>query len=143
MPELGVAVLGATGVVGSELVELLAETGWVQSLVPLASPASKTPQVTFRGSAHKVLNPSADALEGVQVIFSAAPRGKQKALLEEAAKAGAPASVHGAWWLQVPNAYPAARRHQHLQPLAPAPAPARKMGNAANLISVHEHARLC
>ena len=88
MPELGVAVLGATGVVGSELVELLAETGWVQSLVPLASPASKTPQVTFRGSAHKVLNPSADALEGVQVIFSAAPRGKQKALLEEAAKAG-------------------------------------------------------
>lgn len=39
---------------------------------------------------------------------------RMKKSAEEAAKAGAPASAHGAWWLQVPNAYTAARRHQHL-----------------------------
>ncbi len=88
MPELGVALLGATGVLGSELLELLAEASWVDRLVPLASPASRTPELSFRGRSLKVLNPTADALESVQVILSVAPRGKQTELLRDAARAG-------------------------------------------------------
>ena len=88
MPEVGVAVLGATGVVGAELIELLSEADWVQTLVPIASPGCKTPDVMFRGRPTKVLNATADALESAQVVFAAAPRGKQAALLQAAAKAG-------------------------------------------------------
>lgn len=88
MPELGVAVLGATGALGTELLELLAEASWVHELVPLASPASKTFEISFRQRPHKVLNPSAEALESVQLIFAVAPRGKQAELLRQAAEAG-------------------------------------------------------
>ena len=85
-----VAVLGATGVVGQQMLQILEERDFpVERIVPLASARSVGKTVTFRGEEVPVVLAEADAFEGIDIVLGAAGDGIAKALLPEAVKRGA------------------------------------------------------
>lgn len=88
--QLTVAVLGATGAVGREMIRVLEERAFpVGRLVPLASPRSAGTTVPFRGADVKVLPVSAEAFEGVDLALFSAGSGPSKEWAPIAAKKGA------------------------------------------------------
>ena len=63
-----VAVVGATGLVGTRMIQILEERNFpVDELIPVASERSVGKTVVFRGEAHKVA--SADEAIGRRPIF--------------------------------------------------------------------------
>lgn len=68
-----VAVVGATGLVGSEILTVLAERNFpVTTLIPVASERSKGKEVEFKGMKYKIVTPSeAIALRPDVALFSA------------------------------------------------------------------------
>lgn len=85
-----VAILGATGVVGQQMLQCLEERDFpVERLVPLASARSVGRTVTFAGEQVAVVEATPDAFEGVDIVLGAAGDGTAKALLPEAVKRGA------------------------------------------------------
>jgi aspartate-semialdehyde dehydrogenase len=65
-----VAVLGATGAVGREMLRILEQRDFpVDELVPLASARSAGLPVTFRGDDHPIRELTVDACRGVDVAF--------------------------------------------------------------------------
>ncbi len=68
-----VAVVGATGLVGSEILTVLAERNFpVTELIPVASERSKGKEIEFKGKKYKVVTPSeAIALKPQVALFSA------------------------------------------------------------------------
>ncbi len=68
-----VAVVGATGAVGTEMIQVLEERGFpVGALIPLASARSEGNEVTFRGQELAVKVLQADSFKGVDLaLFSA------------------------------------------------------------------------
>ncbi|MFZ4263211.1 aspartate-semialdehyde dehydrogenase [Sphingobacterium sp. HJSM2_6] len=68
-----VAVVGATGLVGSEMLTVLAERNFpVSELIPVASERSKGKEIDFKGKKYKVVTPSeAIALKPDVALFSA------------------------------------------------------------------------
>jgi len=85
-----VAVLGATGLVGRTLLEILEQRSFpVGELVPLASERSAGGAVPFRGAEVAVRLAEPDAFEGVDVVLSSAGGAVSKELLPEAAARGA------------------------------------------------------
>lgn len=68
-----VAVVGATGLVGSEMLTVLAERNFpVTELIPVASERSKGKEIEFKGKKYKVVTPSeAIALRPDVALFSA------------------------------------------------------------------------
>ena len=68
-----VAILGATGVVGTQMLQCLEERDFpVEKLVPLASARSVGKTVTFRGEEVPVVLAEPDAFEGVDIVLGAA-----------------------------------------------------------------------
>ena len=68
-----VAVLGATGAVGREMLKILAERDFpVGKLVPLASARSAGKTVTFRGQKVTVQEAREEAFQGVDLVLGAA-----------------------------------------------------------------------
>lgn len=68
-----VAILGATGAVGQEMRNILQERNFpVKRLVPLASGRSAGSTILFRGEEVPVLEVSAQAFEGVDIVLGAA-----------------------------------------------------------------------
>ena len=87
MKQYTVAVLGATGAVGQEMIRILEERQFpVGRLLPLASKSSAGKTVTFRGQQISVAEACDGAFEGVDIVLGAA----QNAV----AKRFAPAIVH-------------------------------------------------
>lgn len=85
-----VAILGVTGVVGTQMIQCLEERDFpVERLVPLASARSAGKKVTFRGREWTVEEARPEAFEGVDIVLGAAGDGIAKALLPEAAARGA------------------------------------------------------
>ena len=85
-----VAILGATGVVGQQMLQCLEERNYpVERLVPLASPRSVGKTIAFAGEQVPVQLAEPDAFEGVDIVLGAAGDGTAKALLPEAVKRGA------------------------------------------------------
>ena len=79
-----VAILGATGVVGTQMLECLEERDFpVERLVPLASARSVGKTVRFRGEDVPVQLACADAFEGVDIVLGAAGDEIAKELLPE------------------------------------------------------------
>ena len=72
---LRVALLGATGSVGGEILGLLDERRFpVRELLPLASPESEGDHIEFRGEEYRVESADdAERLAGCDLIFAAAP----------------------------------------------------------------------
>jgi len=85
-----VAILGATGVVGTQMMQCLEERDFpVSKLVPLASARSAGRKLQFRGGEVTVQEATPEAFEGVDIVLGAAGDAQAKELLPEAAKRGA------------------------------------------------------
>ena len=90
MAQKTVAILGATGVVGTQMLQCLEERDFpVGKLVPLASERSVGKTVTFRGEQVGVAEATPEAFEGVDIVLGAAGDAQAKELLPEAAARGA------------------------------------------------------
>ncbi|MCX5939658.1 MAG: aspartate-semialdehyde dehydrogenase [Cyanobium sp. LacPavin_0818_WC50_MAG_67_9] len=87
---LRVAVLGATGAVGQELLELLEERAFpVAELIPLASPRSAGQSLRWRDQALTIQPVEAAAFEGVDVVLASAGGSVSRQWAPVAAQAGA------------------------------------------------------
>lgn len=85
-----VAILGATGVVGTQMRQCLEERNFpVSELVPLASAKSAGKTLTFKGEEVEVKEAKPEAFDGVDIVLGAAGDGIAKALLPEVAARGA------------------------------------------------------
>lgn len=90
MSEKVVAILGATGVVGTQMLQCLEERDFpVSRLVPLASARSAGKTLTFRGEEVAIQEARPEAFEGVDIVLGAASDDIAKALLPQAAARGA------------------------------------------------------
>jgi aspartate-semialdehyde dehydrogenase len=87
---LAVAIVGATGAVGSELIDQLERRGFlVRSLRLLASPRSAGRSLAFRGKPVTVEPLDAQSFEGIDVAFFSAGAGISREYVPAAIAAGA------------------------------------------------------
>ena len=85
-----VAVLGATGAVGQEMLKVLQERDFpVGKLVPLASARSAGKTLKFKGEDVVIKEASEDAFEGVDIVLGAAENDIAEKLAPAIVKAGA------------------------------------------------------
>lgn len=85
-----VAVVGATGAVGQQIIQLLEEREFpVGQLTLLASGRSAGKQVPFKGEKITVQETTADAFQGVEIAFFSAGGSVSKQFAPEAVKRGA------------------------------------------------------
>src|SRR5262249_26347671 len=84
-----VAVIGATGAVGREMLRILERRGFpVDELVPLASARRVGLPVTFRGREHRIRELTVDACDGVDVAFVSIGATASRAFLPDIAANG-------------------------------------------------------
>ncbi|WP_027093594.1 aspartate-semialdehyde dehydrogenase [Cohnella thermotolerans] len=94
-----VAVVGATGAVGEQILRLLAERNFpIASLKPLSSPRSAGTKIDFKGQTLTVEAATPDSFKGVDIALFSAGGDVSKALIPEAVK-------HGAVCIDNTNAY--------------------------------------
>ncbi len=85
-----VAVVGATGMVGHEMLRVLAERNFpVDELVAVASPRSAGKKVRFRGAEHTVRGIAPEVFEGVELALFSAGSGVSRKWSPIAASHGA------------------------------------------------------
>ena len=90
MREYTVAILGATGAVGSRLIEQLEQsTIPVKKVKLLASKRSAGKQLSFKGQAITIEEATPEVFEGVDLVLASAGGAVSKKLLPEAVKRGA------------------------------------------------------
>ena len=85
-----VAVLGATGAVGQEMMKILEERNFpVGKLIPLASARSVGKKLTFKGQELTVQEACDEAFQGVDIVLGAASNALAKQFAPAIVKAGA------------------------------------------------------
>ena len=85
-----VAILGATGAVGQEMINILQERNFpVGKLIPLASKRSAGKTVTFKGEEVVIQEACDTAFEGVDIVLGAAENAIAKQFAPAIVKAGA------------------------------------------------------
>ncbi len=85
-----VAVLGATGAVGQEMMKILAERNFpVGKLIPLASARSAGKTLKFRGEDVTIREAREDAFQGVDIVLGAAENDIAEKFAPAIVKAGA------------------------------------------------------
>lgn len=85
-----VAILGATGAVGAELLELLAERNFpLASLKLLASPRSAGKTLTFKGESLPIEAVGAESFQGIDIVLASAGGSTSKAWADAITQAGA------------------------------------------------------
>ena len=90
MKQYTVAVLGATGAVGQEMIKILQERNFpVGKLIPLASKRSVGKTVSFRGEEIAIAEAREDAFAGVDIVLGAAQNAIAKEFAPAIVKAGA------------------------------------------------------
>ena len=90
MKQYTVAVLGATGAVGREMIKILEERNFpVGKLVPLASARSAGKKLPFRGEEVTILEAREDAFQGVDIVLGAAENDVAERLAPAIVQAGA------------------------------------------------------
>jgi aspartate-semialdehyde dehydrogenase len=90
MKKPNVAIMGATGAVGAELLELLDERNFpLNSLKLLASARSAGKEITFRGETLIVEELTHDSFEGIDIVLASAGGSLSKEYAPSAVKAGA------------------------------------------------------
>ena len=88
--EYNVAILGATGAVGTRMIQQLEQsTIPVKSLKLLASARSAGKQLTFKGEQVTVEETTPDSFNGIDIVLSSAGGSVSKKFLPEAVKRGA------------------------------------------------------
>jgi aspartate-semialdehyde dehydrogenase len=99
-----VAVVGATGAVGTEMIELLEERKFpVTRLVPLASSRSAGGMVTFRGNEVPIEVLTKDSFAGVDIALFSAGAELSREFAPIAVKAGAVVIDNSAAWRMTPD----------------------------------------
>lgn len=84
-----IAILGATGLVGSHLMHILEERNFpVKQLKPLASKRTAGTTVTFNGQEILVEEATPEAFDGVDIVLASAGGSVSEALVPEAVKRG-------------------------------------------------------
>ena len=90
MKQYTVAVLGATGAVGQEMMKILAERNFpVGKLIPLASARSAGKTLKFKGEDVTIQEARDDAFEGVDIVLGAAENDIAQKFAPAIVKAGA------------------------------------------------------
>ena len=90
MKKVNVAILGATGAVGREMMKILEERNFpVNELRLLASKRSVGLKIPFRGEELTVQEAKADAFEGMDIVLGAAQNPIAKELAPHIVAAGA------------------------------------------------------
>ncbi len=85
-----VAVLGATGAVGREMISILEERNFpVDKLIPLASARSAGTTIPFRGEEVTVIEATPDSFKGVDIVLGASPNKLAKEMAPHIVAAGA------------------------------------------------------
>lgn len=85
-----VAIAGATGLVGREMIDILAERNFpVSELVPLASERSEGERIQFRGKNLIVKRLAKDCFKGVDIALFSAGADRSLEFVPEAVKSGA------------------------------------------------------
>ena len=85
-----IAVLGATGVVGRHILEILKENNVIyEDIKFLASKKSAGKTLEFKGKDYTVLEATPDVFEGVNIVLASAGGSTSLALAKEAVKRGA------------------------------------------------------
>ena len=85
-----IAVLGATGVVGRKILDILTENNvQYESIKFLASSRSAGKEIEFKGEKHTVIEATPEAFEGVNIVLASAGGSTSLALAKEAVKRGA------------------------------------------------------
>ena len=99
-----VAVVGATGLVGSKMLKVLEERDFpISELIPVASARSKGKKVSFKGKEYEVVTPEeAIGMKPVLAIFSAGSDAS-KVYAPEFAKAGCRVVDNSACWRMDPD----------------------------------------
>lgn len=119
MKSYDVAVVGATGMVGRKMVEVLEERKFpVDRLVPLASERSAGKEVRFGGRTFKVRKLEPGAFEGVKIALFSAGASVSKEFAPHAVKAGAVVIDNSSAFRMdddVPLVVPEVNRHQIFQ----------------------------
>jgi aspartate-semialdehyde dehydrogenase len=114
-PAYTVAVVGATGAVGSEMIEVLEERKFpVQKLVPLASSRSAGGTVSFHGQDIPIQALQKDSFEGVDLALFSAGTDVSREYAPIAAKAGTVVIDNSAAWrmdTEVPLVVPEVNPH--------------------------------
>jgi len=99
-----VAVVGATGAVGTEMIQVLEERGFpVEELVPLASARSEGNDVTFQGKDLAVKVLQSDSFKGVDLALFSAGSGVSKEFGPLAVQAGAVVVDNSSAWRMDPK----------------------------------------
>ncbi len=90
MKQYTVAILGATGAVGQEMIKILQERNFpVGKLIPLASKRSAGKTITFAGEEVAIREACDAAFEGVDIVLGAAENAIAKQFASAIVKAGA------------------------------------------------------
>ncbi len=90
MTQYTVAVLGATGLVGQKILEILEERNFpVKMLKPLASGKSAGKTISFQGHSYPVQEATPESFEGVDLVLASAGASVSEKLVPEAVKRGA------------------------------------------------------
>ncbi|MCB9626674.1 MAG: aspartate-semialdehyde dehydrogenase [Sandaracinaceae bacterium] len=99
-----VAVVGATGAVGQEMLRVLEERNFpVSELVPVASARSAGKTVTFKGQEHTVVAISPEAFDGVELALFSAGGGTSLEWAPIAASKGALVVDNSSAWRRDPD----------------------------------------
>lgn len=99
-----VAVLGATGLVGREMLLTLEQRGFpVSELIPLASPRSAGRTIKFRGEDVTVREVKEDSFSGVDIALFSAGGGTSRAWAPVAAQSGAVVIDNSSAWRMDPQ----------------------------------------
>lgn len=113
--QLAVAVLGATGAVGSEMIKVLEQRNFpVKSLKVLATERSAGRQVRFRGKTHTVEAVSKNSFAGIDLALFSAGGTASKQWAPEAVRSGAVVVDNSSAWRhhpQVPLVVPEVNAH--------------------------------
>jgi len=103
-PAYTVAVVGVTGAVGTEMVEVLEERGFpVATLIPLASSRSAGGSVTFRGEDIPIQVLTKESFAGGDIALFSAGADISREFAPVAAKAGAVVIDNSAAWRMEPD----------------------------------------
>ena len=90
MSGINLAVLGATGVVGSEILNVLENSTLpIKSIKMLSSSRSAGKKITFKGQEYTVVETKPEEFEGIDIVLASAGGSTSKAYADAIVKAGA------------------------------------------------------
>jgi len=103
MSKMTLGLVGATGCIGKEIVDLLEPDERVDTLVPIASKGTKEPQISFRSQSVSLRELESSALSSVDAVIAAGPASIGKDGLQFIVDEGIPLiDLSGVWGSSVP-----------------------------------------